>query len=47
MSEAEVEDGEETVDIEDKSNHFFSKPKELTSYSDAFEAHVRGQFMVF
>ena len=27
MSEAEVEDGEETVDIENKSNHFFSKPK--------------------
>ena len=41
MSEAEVEDGEETVDIEEQIKPFlFETEKELMSYSDAFEARV-------
>lgn len=48
MSEAEVEDGEETVDIEEQIKPFlFETEKELMSYSDAFEARVRDRFMVF
>ena len=48
MSEAEVEDGEETVDIEEQVKPFlFETEKELMSYSDAFEARVRDRFMVF
>ena len=48
MSEAEVEDGEETVDIEEQIKPFlFKTEKELMSYSDAFEARVRDRFMVF
>ncbi|GIR10358.1 MAG: hypothetical protein CM15mP21_6200 [Hyphomicrobiales bacterium] len=42
MSEAEVEDGEETVDIEEQIKPFlFETEKELMSYSDAFEARAR------
>ena len=38
MSEAEVEDGEETVDVEEQIKPFlFETEKELMSYSDAFE----------
>ena len=41
MSEAEVEDGEETVDIEEQIKPFlFETEKELMSYSDAFEARA-------
>ena len=48
MSEAEVEDGEETVDIVEQIKPFlFETEKELMSYSDAFEARVRDRFMVF
>ena len=48
MSEAEAEDGEETVDIEEQIKPFlFETEKELMSYSDAFEARVRDRFMVF
>ena len=48
MSEAEVEDGEETVDIAEQIKPFlFETEKELMSYSDAFEARVRDRFMVF
>ena len=48
MSEAEVEDGEEIVDIEEQIKPFlFETEKELMSYSDAFEARVRDRFMVF
>ena len=48
MSEAEVEDGEETVDIEEQIKPFlFETEKELMSYSDAFEARVRDRFIVF
>ena len=48
MSEAEVEDGEETVDIEEQIKPFlFETEKELMSYSDAFEARVRDRIMVF
>ena len=48
MSEAEVEDGEETVDVEEQIKPFlFETEKELMSYSDAFEARVRDRFMVF
>ena len=48
MSEADVEDGEETVDIEEQIKPFlFETEKELMSYSDAFEARVRDRFMVF
>jgi len=48
MSEAEVEDGEETVDIAEQIKPFlFKTEKELMSYSDAFEARVRDRFMVF
>ena len=48
MSEAEVEDGEETADIEEQIKPFlFETEKELMSYSDAFEARVRDRFMVF
>lgn len=48
MSEAEVEDGEETVDIEEQIKPFlFKTEKELMSYSDAFEARVRDRFIVF
>ena len=48
MSEAEVEDGEETVDIVEQIKPFlFKTEKELMSYSDAFEARVRDRFMVF
>ena len=48
MSEAEVEDGEEAVDIEEQIRPFlFETEKELMSYSDAFEARVRDRFMVF
>lgn len=48
MSEAEIEDGEETVDIEAQIKPFlFESEKELMSYSDAFEARVRDRLMVF
>lgn len=48
MSEAEVKDGEETVDIVEQIKPFlFETEKELMSYSDAFEARVRDRFMVF
>ena len=48
MSEAEIEDGEETVDMEAQIKPFlFETEKELMSYSDAFEARVRDRFMVF
>lgn len=48
MSEAEIEDGEETVDIEAQIKPFlFETEKELMSYSDAFEARVRDRLMVF
>ena len=48
MSEAEIEDGEETVDIVEQIKPFlFETEKELMSYSDAFEARVRDRFMVF
>ena len=38
MSEAEVEDGEETVDVEEQIKPFLFETEELMSYSDAFEA---------
>ena len=48
MSEAEIEDGEETVDVETQIKPFlFETEKELMSYSDAFEARVRDRLMVF
>jgi ribosome recycling factor len=48
MSEAEVEDVEETVDIEQLVKPFlFQTDKELMSYSDAFEARVRDRFIIF
>ena len=48
MSEAEIEDGEETVDVETLIKPFlFETEKELMSYSDAFEARVRDRLMVF
>ena len=47
MSEAEVEDGEETVDVEEQIKPFlFETEKELMSYS-MVEARVRDRFMVF
>ena len=48
MSEADIEDGEETVDVETLIKPFlFETEKELMSYSDAFEARVRDRLMVF
>lgn len=48
MSEADIEDGEETVDVETQIRPFlFETEKELMSYSDAFEARVRDRLMVF
>ena len=48
MSEAEIEDGEETVDMETQIKPFlFETDKELMSYSDAFEARVRDRLMIF
>ncbi len=48
MSEAEIEDGEETVDMETQIRPFlFETDKELMSYSDAFEARVRDRLMIF
>ena len=48
MSEADIEDGEETVDVETQIKPFlFETEKELMSYSDAFEARVRDRLMVF
>ena len=48
MSEADIEDGEETVDTETLIKPFlFETEKELMSYSDAFEARVRDRLMVF
>ena len=48
MSEADNEDGEETLDVETLIKPFlFETEKELMSYSDAFEARVRDRLMVF
>ena len=48
MSEADIEDGEETVDLETQIKPFlFETEKELMSYSDAFEARVRDRLMIF
>ena len=48
MSEADIEDGEETVDVETLIKPFlFETEKELMSYSNAFEARVRDRLMVF
>ena len=48
MSEADIEDGEETVDVETQIKPFlFETEKELMSYSNAFEARVRDRLMVF
>ena len=48
MSEADIEDSEETVDTETLIKPFlFETEKELMSYSDAFEARVRDRLMVF
>ncbi len=48
MSEADIEDGEETLDVETLIKPFlFETEKELMSYSDAFEARVRDRLMVF
>ena len=48
MSEADIEDGEEPVDVETLIKPFlFETEKELMSYSDAFEARVRDRLMVF
>ena len=48
MSEAGIEDGEETVDLETQIKPFlFETEKELMSYSDAFEARVRDRLMIF
>ena len=48
MSEADIEDGEEILDVETLIKPFlFKTEKELMSYSDAFEARVRDRLMVF
>lgn len=48
MSEAEIEDVAEVVDIETLARPFcFETEKELMSYSDAFESRVRDRFMSF
>ena len=48
MSEADIEDGEEILDVETLIKPFlFETEKELMSYSDAFEARVRDRLMVF